>query len=192
MFGVSAAVSLAACVVSTAFWVRSYFGTDYLARRWVVSIDEMSVVTHGHSIAWTRGDVRISAEEQTYYTHGGAAALPGAPRPPARWEWGRLGRGHTGWEREPSRSFWGRLGFARYDAGFGSSFADSREDVIALPAWLPVVAFAGLPLAFAVRLARRHRRRVAGRCAECGYDLRGSPQRCPECGTPAAAAGLAS
>ena len=59
------------------------------------------------------------------------------------------------------------------------------------PAWLPLLALAVAPLAWtAVDLRRRvyrHRQRSIGHCPRCGYDLRASPDRCPECGTVATA-----
>jgi hypothetical protein len=48
--------------------------------------------------------------------------------------------------------------------------------------WLFVVALA-VPSAWIVTDAVRRLRRKEGHCVECGYDLRASGDRCPECGT---------
>ena len=53
-----------------------------------------------------------------------------------------------------------------------------------LPYWLPVLLFLPLPLWYFAR-ALHHRRRIAHNlCLMCGYDLRATPDRCPECGRP--------
>jgi hypothetical protein len=52
--------------------------------------------------------------------------------------------------------------------------------VVPLLAW-PAMHIASIPA------VRRRKRKQAGLCSECGYDLRGSPERCPECGAKPAA-----
>jgi hypothetical protein len=51
-----------------------------------------------------------------------------------------------------------------------------------LPHWAAIAAAAILPAAWVVRWTRKRRRVARGLCVECGYDLRASPNRCPECG----------
>ena len=55
------------------------------------------------------------------------------------------------------------------------------------PNWFIVALFGVLPAIWFVRFRRRRERLLQGRCRRCGYDLRATPQRCPECGAIAVA-----
>ncbi len=55
---------------------------------------------------------------------------------------------------------------------------------IAMPLWIPTLLFGvAFSCAYALPLHRRNKRRKLGLCLKCGYDLRGSKERCSECGT---------
>ena len=51
-----------------------------------------------------------------------------------------------------------------------------------LPLYIPVLILAILPFLTARRIRRRRKRKKLGLCLKCGYDLRGSKDKCPECG----------
>ena len=57
------------------------------------------------------------------------------------------------------------------------------------PYWFLSTATAVLPLAWGVRALRARRGRREGLCRRCGYDLRASAGRCPECGSAITAVG---
>ena len=64
-----------------------------------------------------------------------------------------------------------------------------KEYALWLPMWQPLVFSLSLPVWWLHREVRerRNRRNSATQiCVGCGYDLRATPERCPECGKTAA------
>jgi hypothetical protein len=72
----------------------------------------------------------------------------------------------------------------RYVRGVGLRNSPSPPVEFAwLSSWL-VLVLAFFPMTWStVTRLRRHRKRPPGHCRRCGYDLRATPDRCPECGT---------
>ena len=87
----------------------------------------------------------------------------------------------------PRREVFGLAGYAFGPAG---TVTPAGSHLALLVPHGVLLALALLPGALWLpRAVRRRRWLRAGRCLRCGYDVRASPGRCPECGEPLAAAG---
>jgi hypothetical protein len=67
-----------------------------------------------------------------------------------------------------------------------TTFARTGETMnqrwVTIPLWAIAWLGAIVPAFALKRYLLRRRRRRRGECLDCGYDLRASPERCPECG----------
>lgn len=184
------ALSLLLCVAVVALWVRSYFeggrvgwsrsaggpwSEVYISSEWDFVLGRgRIVVERTRRNEWWRRIVRDNS----------GAWHPTDPGM-GPWEWVARWEGpqdYVGAIPDVPGTF-DRAGFGYYRVSLGGY----ESWIVAAPAWLPAVLFALLPGA---RLLRRLRRRAApGSCRQCGYDLRATPVRCPECGAAAAVTG---
>jgi hypothetical protein len=188
IFRLITAVSFPLCVAMIVLWIRSYWGTDYVSRRTLVVLDP-DVVTHEeYEAACSHGELRWLFGSDTFYAHGFMPHSLGSHVGDVTWSYGRLGVGHSGWESPRARSMWERLGFNTWNDGMETSFSSEGRHVWAAPIGLAVLVFAIAPMTWIALRTRKRRLRRAGLCANCGYDLRATPQRCPECGTAPASA----
>jgi hypothetical protein len=179
-------LSLLLCVATVALWVRSYIRADFVWWHDYLSDDGQSLrhrhstVASGNGGVWLlRQTITLSGADYATSASAVRAAYPPG-NPSLRWD--------------PSRN----LNQLRPDPGAWSGFqhttfiqnapgAPSQQRTIRVPFWAFAAATAAPPL-WRVALFRRHQRRrrlAAGLCPRCGYDLRATPERCPECGTVA-------
>lgn len=160
-FNVLAALSAMLCVATVVLWVRSYSNTQYIG--WASANQFCGVLSMG-------GLVRL---EHASYGDG-----------PMGWSYVHYPTPRGGlWDETRARD---RGGGALRAAGFAWAAIDYNNDgkrmrrAVYLPHWAVAVLFLALPL---LRIPIRRSRRPAGSCVTCGYDLRATPDRCPECGT---------
>lgn len=169
---VATAGSLLLCMAAVALWVRSYSAWDYAE---FVGIDLYAV---GHTMPGNvQGLISVNYGLVNY--------------------WGRMSnppRIHAHHSVLPKSTDWQTLNLegTRFDWRFGPFFLapntisgmDGRTIrglYFAFPIWIVCLLTAALPARMLLRRSRRGDP-VNVSCSECGYDLRATPDRCPECG----------
>jgi hypothetical protein len=156
LFTTASLLSLLLCAASAVLWARSYrIGDAYDCN------------THDRVVIGS-ADGRLFCEHLradggVTFVRGYHAYPPPTLRTKTPPNWSFAGFEWTDYKRvDPS--------------GYSVKFEDVR-----VPDWSLVLVSAALPAWWLVRVSRRGKSKV---CRSCGYDLRASPDRCPECGTP--------
>ncbi|HVT88443.1 MAG TPA: hypothetical protein VHD56_06290 [Tepidisphaeraceae bacterium] len=100
------------------------------------------------------------------------------------------------WNRLPTgyyKSFYSswpglaRFGFARTTGMADDDSAKAKPilvpfTMLLIPDWFFALIFSVIPAVWLMGALQVRRRIKSGRCPICGYDLRATPDRCPECG----------
>jgi hypothetical protein len=162
--------SLVLCLVTLGLWVRSYWISDRVLWRGAIVPD---------------GDadrpaflIRVNRGRLSFHWDGPIAAYPYSYTEERSWT-----REPPSPDKPPPRQWWWGWVGVHYFNFSNRGFAMSGELLmvhLALPTLLSALAPAGW---VALRARRRNARRTSsGACPACGYDLRATPDRCPECG----------
>lgn len=174
LFTVVSVLSLVLCAALIALWVRSHFVDDgfIVARprfaamgrvnRGTLCVMVLNMQSRSTSLRYLRWNGMLGWDEFPIapYAYG-----PGPLKNHVRLLGFRLDSGEQAYVfGKPPNTIWKEVPFLLWT----------------IPLWLPC-ALTFIP-ALAL-LPRLRRTRPAGHCRKCGYDLRASKDRCPECGT---------
>jgi hypothetical protein len=166
---------LVAWVLLVVMWVRSYIADDWIAleRPW----SEEPAIKVRLSLESYLG--RAGVKHDFIHQASGRTVLQ------VHWQ-----RRVASFKDVTDWGFWKRMGFKYSRSPEVSprtiSYNGARQRwYVATPYWFIAIVTGIVPALWLRRLywARQARQRVArGLCAACGYDLRASKERCPECG----------
>jgi hypothetical protein len=187
VFQTAGAVSLLLSLSLTVLWVRSYRWRDVLSR---VSLHPTQRLYEDHRVYLVsqRGTLWVEWDRSSYQPS------QGEPWPQVS-EWLVI----SDWQSErdapaidPNLPMtrclgfgwtvsWHRVGHQYVENGVGPYV------LVEVPHWSIVVLTAILPIWQLVAFTKRRRARRSDLiiCANCGYDVRATPNRCPECGAVA-------
>ena len=175
---IAAVLSFLLCLATFALWVRSYWVADAFECH---TRNVLRARLADFQLDAARGTVRFVCRsvDTSGYATGIRATDPVRPTK------------HTTMTGDPwaferpwyQWRHWG-CGYDRREIGrWPNGRVIQTTTCVYFPYW-PAVAFTGIAPMFWLRsvLPRLFRRRRQGFCRSCGYDLRATPDRCPECG----------
>ncbi len=179
--------SLLLCVAAGTLWVRSLGHFEQVSiwhARWPRADDARTLFV---GFSWYSNTLRLEVIRQRFGTSHFQAWTAqqrdvfrrGSP-PGMRWS---FGGDNVTWAMNGYPP-----GFAAERTPYGSGpIRSGHRWVLAVRPWLPTMLTAVLPAIWLRRHGKARRARRKGLCPTCGYDLRATPDRCPECGTVQAA-----
>jgi hypothetical protein len=163
-------------------WVRSYYDSDVWAIRHGRRDGGGPVVTHSAMLMSGAGCIGVRAGRwsepdssalRKEFPNGLSGVHEAHPLPA------------TGYPLVGS--FWNRIGFHFAIDRFSGPADTEAAFTLVVPHWLPLWLSAAPTALWLMRRRRDRLCRRFGLCVGCGYDIRATPDRCPECGRIAAA-----
>lgn len=164
LFTFASAVSFLLCAATVVLWVRSYsqFDSFFLsnAQRW------WCIDSHRGSVSLVTCWWRSGLAQHWKVSHSPTPVLVPYEDIPPHWQ---------------------VLGFKRVRIVIVVERGDTLPNLIlntySAPFWSVCLLFLVAPTLWTLSVLRRSGEQ-SGRCVRCGYDLRATPDRCPECGAP--------